>query len=311
MEPKKTAYQSRFIGLRSGVDGRQANFETQEEAEMKKELITSFAVATVLMAVMAMPAAADTQQPTNPKILQILDGAQIHIQESTSLNWAGYAVEQDASANSTTGELYGGTAGVVTDVQGTWVVPSVTGEHKSTAYSSVWVGIDGYDSSTVEQIGTEQDSVHGKKSYYAWFEMYPNVGYRILAPVKPGDTMTAEVSYADGQFTLTITDTPVRGKRGWTFTITQSDFATPAVRDSAEWIVEAPSSFSGGQLQQLPLADFGTVQFSEAQATLGSTTGSVSTWPYDAITMEDGPATATPSALSGGGSSFSVTFSQS
>jgi hypothetical protein len=277
---------------------------------MKRKLSISFAVATVLVAFMAVPVAADTQNAASPQAVQ-MQGPRIPIQESTSSNWAGYAVEQGASVNSTTGELYGGTAGVVTDVQGTWVVPSVTGSRKSTGYSSVWVGIDGYDSSTVEQIGTEQDWIHGKKSYYAWFEMYPNAGYRILAPVKPGDTMTAEVSYADGQFTLTITDTPVRGKRGWTFSITQSDFSTPAVRDSAEWIVEAPSALTGSGLQLLPLADFGTVYFSDAQATLGSTTGSISTWPYDAITMVDGTATATPSALSSGGTSFSVAFSQS
>jgi hypothetical protein len=276
---------------------------------MKKKLVISFAVAIVLVAIMLVPAAADTQSTVNPQVVQI-QGPRIHVQESTSTNWAGYAVEQGASVDSTTGELYGGTTGVVTDVQGTWVVPSVTGSKKTTGYSSVWVGIDGYDSGTVEQIGTEQDWIHGKQSYYAWFEMYPNPGYRILAPVKPGDTMTAEVSYADGQFTLTITDTPAKGKRSWTFTITQSDFATPAVRDSAEWIVEAPSALSGGELQQLPLADFGTAQFTGAQATLGSATGSISTWPYDAITMVDGSATATPSALSSGGTSFSVSFSQ-
>jgi hypothetical protein len=277
---------------------------------MKKKLITSFAVAIVLVAIMSMPAAADTQPAASLQAVQ-MQGPRVQLQESTSTNWAGYAVEQDASINATTGELYDGTAGVVTDVQGTWVVPSVTGSKKSTGYSAVWVGIDGYDSGTVEQIGTEQDWIHGKKSYYAWFELYPNLGYRILAPVKPGDTISAEVQYSDGQFILSITDSPVKGKRGWTFSITQDDFGTPAVRDSAEWVVEAPSAFSGGQLQQLALADFGTVYFSGAQATLGSTTGSISTWPYDAITMIDGSATATPSAFSNGGADFSVAFGQS
>jgi hypothetical protein len=278
---------------------------------MKRRLITSFAVAIILVAVMLIPAAADTQLATNPKVVQILQGPRVHVQESTSTNWAGYAVEQNATVNATTGELYGGTAGVVTNVTGTWVVPSVTGSKKSTAYSSVWVGIDGYDSGTVEQIGTEQDWIHGRQYYYAWFEMYPNPGYRILAPVKPGDTITAEVQYTGGQFVLTISDSPSKGKRGWTFSTTQPDFASPAVRDSAEWIVEAPSSLSGGQLQTLPLADFGTVHFSGAQAMLGGVTGSISTWPYDAITMTDGSATATPSGLSNGGTSFNVTFSQS
>lgn len=278
---------------------------------MKRKLITGFVVAIALVAVMLIPAAADTQPATNPEVVQILEDPRVHVQESTSSNWAGYAVEENASVNSTTGELYGGTAGVVTNVTAVWVVPSVSGTKKSTTYSAVWVGIDGYDSQTVEQIGTEQDWVKGSARYYAWFEMYPNAGYRILAPVKPGDMITAEVQYSGGQFVLTITDSPVKGKRGWTFTTTQPNFASPAARDSAEWIVEAPSSLSGGELQTLPLANFGTVDFSGAQATLGGVTGSISTWPYDAITMTDGSATATPSALSNGGASFSVAFSQS
>ena len=51
-------------------------------------------------------------------------------------------------------------------------MPTVSGSGPT--YSSVWVGIDGYSSNTVEQIGTEQDvSANGKTSYYAWYEMYP------------------------------------------------------------------------------------------------------------------------------------------
>jgi hypothetical protein len=279
--------------------------------KMKRKLITSFVAAIALVAVVSIPAVADTQSAANPGMVQLSQGPRIHVQESTSINWAGYAVEENASVNATTGELYSGTTGVVTDVKAVWVVPSVTGTKKSTAYSSVWVGINGYDSGTVEQIGTEQDWIHGKRYYYAWFEMYPNPGYRILAPVKPGDTITAEVKYTGGQFVLTITDSPSKGRHSWTFSTTQPDFVSPAVRDSAEWIVEAPSSLSGGELQTLPLADFGTVDFSGAQAMLGGATGTISSWPYDDITMIDGSATATPSGLSTDGTSFNVTFSQS
>ena len=56
---------------------------------------------------------------------------------STSSNWSGYAAS--APANS------------VSYVAGSWVVP--TASSKTNGYSSVWVGIDGYNSSTVEQIG--------------------------------------------------------------------------------------------------------------------------------------------------------------
>ena len=47
-----------------------------------------------------------------------------------STNWSGYAVTASTSA--------------VTKVQGSWTVPTVTGT--STAYSSFWVGIDGFNS---------------------------------------------------------------------------------------------------------------------------------------------------------------------
>ena len=60
----------------------------------------------------------------------------------------------------------------VSYVAGSWVVPTVS--TKTNGYSSVWVGIDGYSSSTVEQIGTEEDVVNGKATYYAWYEMYPS-----------------------------------------------------------------------------------------------------------------------------------------
>ena len=70
----------------------------------------------------------------------------------TSSNWSGYAVATNLSnpqANS------------VSAVSGSWIVPTVTGSSRGTTYSAVWVGIDGYSDSTVEQIGTEEDVVNG------------------------------------------------------------------------------------------------------------------------------------------------------
>ena len=40
-------------------------------------------------------------------------------------------------------------------------------------YSSFWVGIDGYSSSSVEQLGTDSDCAGNTPDYYAWWEMYP------------------------------------------------------------------------------------------------------------------------------------------
>src|SRR5438034_649359 len=75
----------------------------------------------------------------------------------TSTNWSGYGAETNLSTPQ---------INAVSDVRGSWVVPSVTGT--STAYSSFWVGIDGYSSSTVEQIGTDSDLSGSTPVYYAW-----------------------------------------------------------------------------------------------------------------------------------------------
>jgi hypothetical protein len=157
----------------------------------------------------------------------------------------------------------------------------------------------------VEQIGTDSDWINGKPSYYAWYEMYPSYPVNLPNPVAPGDSITGEVSYVGTNFVLTLTDKHATAG-GWSFSITQQ--LSSAQRSSAEWIVEAPSS--GGRV--LPLADFGTVNFSAASATINGHTGKIndSTWQNDAITMvtSRGVIKAQPSGLSTDGSSFSVTW---
>ena len=137
-------------------------------------------------------------------------------------------------------------------MSGTWTVPKVTASSTSsrtTAYSSVWVGIDGYSSKTVEQLGTDSDIQNGQPRYYAWYEIYPN--YSITIPgmtIQPGDSITASVQYVAsgaqaGQFMLTITDSSRPNDSFTTYQGMPSGSAAP--RSSAEWIVEAPSV--GGQ----------------------------------------------------------------
>jgi hypothetical protein len=134
------------------------------------------------------------------------------------------------------------------------------------AYSSFWIGIDGYSSNTVEQIGTDSDASSGIAQYYAWYEMYPKYPVNLNMKIKPGDQMSAEVKYlGSNKFQLTITDVTTRA----TFSTTQK---SSGKRSSAEWIAEAPSSRSG----VLPLADFGTVYFSNSQAPLNGHTGTIS-----------------------------------
>jgi hypothetical protein len=78
---------------------------------------------------------------------------------------------------------------------------------------------------------------------------------------------------------------------------------------SAEWIAEAPS----GSLGVYPLTNFGTWKVSGAAVTEGSKSGTISSFSDDKITMADtlGSTEASPSALSSGGSAFSVAWKSS
>jgi hypothetical protein len=211
---------------------------------------------------------------------------------SQSTNWSGYAV--------TTG------AGAVSQVAGSWVVPPVSSN--VSGYSSAWVGIDGFNSSTVEQIGTDSDYVNGQAHYYAWYEMYPAGSVNLSLAINPGDKISAYVkNTGPGQFVLSITDVTT-GSPAFSTTQTSSQ----AQQSSAEWIQEAPSSRRG----ILPLANFGTINFLGASATVNGTTGPAdNSWSgstlyqIDMVTKTGSPK-ATTSALSDSGStsSFSVTW---
>jgi hypothetical protein len=153
-------------------------------------------------------------------------------------------------------------------VAGTWQVPSVSAASSGRGYVATWVGIDGWSSPTVEQIGTESDvSGGGQGTYYAWYEMYPGPSVTLNLTIKPGDTISAQVSYtaASRQFTLQISDVT----QNHSVSVTKA--GANAQRSSAEWIVEAPSSGVG----PLPLANFGSQTFTSARATISGTTGAI------------------------------------
>ncbi len=177
---------------------------------MKRWLITMvLVVALMTIIIPSIPALAEVAAPHQ------------RIGNGISANWAGYVVPTTV------------TGGAVTAVSGSWTVPTVTGS----GYSVIWVGMDGYNSSSVEQVGTEQDIINGKTQYYAWFEMYPYGLSKINQPVNPGDTITASVQYTGSGFVFTLQDS------NWptAFTTTETPTYVPQ-RNSAEWIVEAPST---------------------------------------------------------------------
>jgi hypothetical protein len=121
--------------------------------------------------------------------------------------------------------------------------------------------------------------------------MYPKYPVNYANPVWAGDSLSASVIYAgNGYFRLTLGDKT----RGWSHTTTQR--LKSAKLGSAEVIAEAPSG-SGGIL---PLADFGTAEFSGA--TVNGLPLTSSTSGLDPITKVSGSTlSAVPSAISGGG----------
>jgi Peptidase A4 family len=181
---------------------------------------------------------------------------------TTSTNWAGYAAI--------------GATGSVSKVSGKWVQPSVRCG-SSTSLAAFWVGIDGFNSNTVEQTGTIAECISGTAIYAVWWEMYPLNAVQVYAAVSAGDHFSATVTHnANGTFTMSITDTTTATT--WATTASQSGTA----RTSAECIAEAPS----GGSSLYPLSNFGHMRFSSCKATISGATHAIGVFStVTAITM--------------------------
>jgi hypothetical protein len=203
---------------------------------------------------------------------------------ATSRNWSGYA-----------GVTSGGNK--VTYTSARWKVPTV---NSIPGYSSTWVGIDGYNNSSLIQTGTEQDYVHGQFIYRAWWEMLP-ASETIIASVtiSPGDTIDAFVQNPSGtSWKISLTNVTT----GQSFTTTQT-YNGPGT--SAEWVQEAPTGPKG----VLKLAHYSQTQFSNIQLGLnsGAPANLALIYPGEAIAMVKGnKQISTPSKPTG--NSFNVAY---
>ena len=193
-----------------------------------------------------------------------------------STNWSGYAVT--------------GANGAFTSVSGSWTQPAATCPRRGSQYASFWVGLDGFNSNSVEQTGTDSDCSRGTPHYYGWYEMYPAFPVNFSNPVHPGDAMSASVTFSGSEtFTLVLHD----ATQGWTQNIVQNQ--TGLARSSAEVITEAPSSNSG----VLPLANFGTINYSTSSAN-GSSLGTQNPTQIIMINKSGAQKDSTSSISSGG-----------
>jgi hypothetical protein len=217
--------------------------------------------------------------------------------EAVSNNWCGYVALTSLSKPKKKS---------VTSVSGRWKVPKLKTKKKR-AYSSIWVGIDGYRSKTVEQIGTEHDWIGGKQQNYAWFEMFPRGSYKIVGfPVHTGDSITAKVRYkGNNSFKLSIYN---HTKKVYTVIPSSYTKAHGTSRLCAEWIVEAPSD----RANLLPLANFDKVKFTSCKATINHKTSAIHSkhWKDGEILMATKNQTpkAKPSSLHNNGKDFTVTW---
>jgi Peptidase A4 family len=237
-------------------------------------------------------------------------------QASVSQNWAGYVA--------------GGTQ--FSSVSGSWIQPTARCGSGQT-YSAFWVGLGGSgQSSSLEQTGSESSSsleqtgtqancdADGSTEYYAWYELVPAAPVKFDLAIHPGDHIAAKVNVSGSDVTMSLTDQTTGQSASKTAQLDSADTS------SAEWIAEAPSACDGsGSCQTLPLADFGTVQFTGASATANGHTGPISdpNWSAQPVELGSGgvsdvayapdqsAAGAAPTSLSSDGASFSVSYQSS
>jgi hypothetical protein len=168
--------------------------------------------------------------------------------EFTSNNWSGYAL----------------TAGGYTSASFSWTVPTVSYVNYPSSptfeSSSSWVGIGGFASSDLIQLGTEQYvDENGNTIYRPWYELLP-ASETLLPPqytISPGDAMSASLACTAnctaGNASMSWHLSMTNSTKSWTWT---GDFTYKSGLSSVEWIQEAPTY---GSIVAIP--NFGTVNF--------------------------------------------------
>jgi hypothetical protein len=202
-------------------------------------------------------------QPATPNITAGRENAS----QAASFNWSGY--------------LDSGSPGSFSSVSATWREPATfcTPEQRLAAF---WIGLDGWNDSTVEQEGTIAYCFEGQPSYYTVYEMFPNNIVVVGDTVRPGDLITASVTVINGtSYKLSLTDL---GNPANSFYTTQSCLPAGTCQDSsAEWIAERPATNLG--VAPLSIFDWNPVN---ADQTSGGVTGGISSGPGPTeVTMVD------------------------
>lgn len=200
-----------------------------------------------------------------------------------SRNWSGYAASD----------------GTYTGVSGTWTIPQVEFGNNAYGVDAAWVGIGGVNSHDLIQAGTQSTvDRNGQVEYSAFFETLPYPAQPLRMPVNAGDSVTVSLKeQSDGVWDISFKNNTTGQRTSFTRAYNSS-------LSSAEWIEEAPSSIR----RVMPLADFGTITFTNATAIENNQ--AVNLAQADAQPMHMGvygQVLAMASVLGNDGASFSVT----
>ncbi|KAJ5951606.1 Concanavalin A-like lectin/glucanases superfamily [Penicillium vulpinum] len=172
-----------------------------------------------------------------------------------SKNWAG-VVRENPPARAT-----------YTAVSATFTVPEPTATNESGEMQAVsaWVGIDG-DTYTdaILQTGIDAYIQNGQQTFDAWYEWYPLSAENFDLQLSAGDVVVAKVETFSTSKGAAIIENKSTGQRV-TKTLSAPSTSATIAGQNAEWIVE---DFNTGN-NMVPLANFGKVDFTGAQAEAG------------------------------------------
>jgi Peptidase A4 family len=267
--------------------------------------VVSITVAAVAVLTWSAPSMAETGYPAGQVPATRVSGLSLarvtlprtHLPHLTpdalvvSSNWSGYA----AVAKKNVRLRYVATTFTIPRVNCARSKPGTAG----VAYASNWVGLDGFNDKSVEQIGVDSycDSARTAR-YDAWYEMYP-LRPVVYANVNPGDAISVSVYLKGSKYKLSLTDLTTGGS----LRTSQPCPSHSTCRDaSAEVITEDPGSAE----PVINLADFGLVNFTRTTVTsLDGKRGTLarnSLWTSSKILMKDSrnKVMAQPSSLEGG-----------
>jgi hypothetical protein len=217
----------------------------------------------------------------------------VSLPSQTSPNWSGYVLT--------------GASGGYRAISADWTVPTVDCTSVPDGTTADWVGVNGWNGVPgLFQDGTTSQCVNGQQNDFAW---WTDTAEKYSAPslfaVAPGDVISAEVWQQSSD--LWAYDVSDLTSGSWSSA--SESFSGPGT--TAEWIAEDPEDPEDLTTEELqPLADFGSVTFTDLGLTVPSSSWTVP--PYsDAVKMAtDGWVEALPRPIQGSGTSaaFTVTY---